>query len=600
MYRKYVPLWIPLLLLAVFFVVLAVNLFYMQVIDGDKYLTISENNYVRIVKLKPLRGNIYDRKYRPVAINRTSDNLYFQLSEIKNRKDLARFISETLTLDTLDVYRVIEKNRFRRYHDIPLKKGLDQKTMIKIAENMSDFPSLKLVSEYTRHYEYPNHFTGHTGALSEKEYEKMKHEGYQLTSIIGKNGLEKQYENMLKGEYGYKLLQVDATGRDLEFLKHNLYQPAKKGLDLILSIDNDLQEYIRAAFPKNKNGAVLVTDVRTGGILAYVSMPEFDPNIFSGEISQNLWNQIIHNSRKPMLDRIASGTYPPGSIYKPIMASVGLESKVINPYTKLSYCNGGKWIGDRFFKCWDEDGHGRLNVTDAIKQSCDVFFYDLSLKLELDQIRDYTRKSHLTVKTGVDLPIEVSGFFPDEDWYYKNYGKYAAIIGPKVNLSIGQGEVLATVLEFCSYYSAIANDGLWLQPHFLEGFIEKERVQVSGYKTDQLPIEADNLKVIQEALRKACNEPHGTGLAATSRKYTVYGKTGSAENHMGKNTHAWFAGYAEWEEPEIAFTVMIENAGHGGSVAAPFAGKFLRFYNDLRAGNMEKCLERLEKERKNG
>jgi len=591
MYRKRISIWIPIILFTGIFLVLVSNLFYMQVLNGEKYLTISENNYVRISKIKPMRGSIYDRKYRPVALNRTSDNLYFRLSEINEKGKLAQFISDNFAIDSLAVRQIMQKNRFRKYNDIALKKGLDRAKLVEIAENMYKYPSLRIISEYTRHYEYPNHLTGHVGGLNESEYENLKDEGYTLSSNIGKSGLEKQYEEMLRGESGYRLIQVDATGKDLEFLKHNLYQPAKKGLDLILSVDNDLQTYIRSIFPEDKLGAVIVMDVRTGGILSYVSMPEFDPNIFSGEISQGVWNELINDPAQPMLDRVSNGTYPPGSIFKPITASMGLETGVITPSTKMTFCNGGKQIGTRYFKCWKEQGHGRLAVSEAIKLSCDVFFYDLSMLLDLDEMKNFTKANFLTVKTGIDLPIERNGFFPDEAWYRKNYGRYTGIIGPKVNLSIGQGEILVTVLELCAYYSALANDGLWLQPHFLEGYIDKDRVKVSDYETRRLPLATENLELLQHALDRTINEAHGTGSAAKVKGVTVYGKTGSAENHMGKSTHAWFAGYAEWEEPEIAFIVFVQNAGHGGSIAAPIGGKIVKFYDKLRTGNPEEYLK---------
>ena len=222
-----------------------------------------------------------------------------------------------------------------------------------------------------------------------------------------------------------------------------------------------------------------------------------------------------------------------------------------------------------------------------------MFFYDLSLLLDLDAMKEFTKANFLTIKTGIDLPVERSGFFPDEEWYRENYGRYTGIIGPKVNLSIGQGEILITVLEFCAYYSALANDGLWLQPHFLEGYIDKDRVKVSDYETRRLPLAPENLELLQHALDRTVNEKHGTGLAAKVRGVDVYGKTGSAENHMGKNTHAWFAGYAKWEEPEIAFIVFVENAGHGGSVAAPIGGKIVNFYDKLRSGNQEEYINLL-------
>ena len=594
MYRKYVSPWISRLILMGLFLILTYTLFNMQVINGERYFTISENNYVRIMKIKPLRGDIFDRKYRIIAGNRSSDNLYFTLSRLNDRHELAQFISTNFDIDSLSVIKIIKDNRFRKYHDISLAKGLDHRKLVEIAERMNEFPSLKFKSEYIREYGYPNHFTGHTGQVSEKEYEQLKDQDYSLNSEIGKNGLEKQYENLLRGKTGYELIQVDATGKNLEFLKHNLYKPSINGKDLILSIDNDLQNYIQQIFPVGEKGAVVVMDVRTGGILAYISMPEFDPNIFSSAISQPVWDGMLHNPDKPMLDRISNGTYPPGSIFKTITASLALEEGLITPETKMADCTGGLQIGNRFFKCWYEAGHGSLSVSDAIKYSCDVFFYDVSLLIDLDKMKEFTENNYLTKKTGVDLPTERRGFFPDENWYRDNYGKYTGIIGPKVNLSIGQGELLITPLEFCAYFNALANDGLWLQPHFLEQIIDQDKIPVRNYETRRLPLSEDTVKLLQKALDRTVNERWGTGANAKVDGVKVCGKTGSAENHMGDETHAWFAGYAAWEEPEISFVVFIENGGHGGANAAPIAKKLVTFYNQLRTNEPENYLHLLK------
>ncbi|MCF7912810.1 MAG: penicillin-binding protein 2 [Candidatus Cloacimonetes bacterium] len=585
MYRKHVASWKSQLVLLGLFLILGFSLFNMQVINGERYLAISENNYVRIVKINPLRGNIFDRKYREIASNTSSDNLHFTLSRLRDSHRLAQFISANFDIDSLSVLKIIHDNRFRKYHDISLVKGLTYEKLVEIAERMNEFPSLKFKSEYVRQYSYPNHFTGHTGPVSESEYEIYKDKGYSLNSEIGKNGLEKQYEELLHGTAGFQLIQVDATGKSLEFLKHNLYKPALNGKDLILSVDNDLQNYIRKIFPAKEKGAVVVMDVRTGGILAYVSMPEFDPNVYSSAISKPVWESMINNPDKPMLDRISNGTYPPGSIFKMITASLALEAGLITPETKMTECTGGLQVGDRFFGCWYAAGHGRLSVSDAIKYSCDVFFYDVSLLIELDDMKRFTEQNFLTMKTGVDLPTERRGFFPDERWYIENYGRYTGIIGPKVNLSIGQGELLITPLEFCAYYSALANDGIWQQPHFLEEIIDQERVPVRDYENRRLPLSEETVKLLQHALDRTVNERWGTGAGAKVAGVKVCGKTGSAENHMGDETHAWFAGYAEWEEPEIAFVVFVENGGHGGAKAAPLASELVTFYDLLRTND---------------
>jgi penicillin-binding protein 2 len=223
-----------------------------------------------------------------------------------------------------------------------------------------------------------------------------------------------------------------------------------------------------------------------------------------------------------------------------------------------------------------------MNVEKALTQSCDVFFYDLSLQFPLQNLDVFTKQNMLTVPTGIDLPGERAGFFPTEKWFRKNYGKYISITGQKVNIAIGQGELLVTPLQICAYYAALGNEGKWIKPHFLMKTVDENGSNLISYESQQLPVSAKNLNLIKKALYKVVNEKYGTGTRAFVQGVNVYGKTGSAENHMGEKTHAWFAGFAEWEKPEIAFVIFLENAGHGGSQAAPLAGKIVEFYDKLR------------------
>ncbi len=564
------------------FLFLGISLFNLQIIKGQEYKLIAENNFVRIRSIPPIRGEIYDQKYRPIAINKPSFNLYITLSSIKDREMLIGFLNKTFALNAQEIEDILYKHRYYLYQEILLLQDISYEKMIEVSEQLNRFPSLNFKAESIRNYLYDNHYTGYVGKINQQEYERLKDQGYSINSIIGKTGIEKYYESKLAGKNGYEVIQVDANGKNLGFFKHNVQKSPLHGYDLILTINNDLQDYINEIFPEEFNGSVIVMDVPTGGILAYVSRPEFDQNIFTGKISTNLWNEINLNPRKPMLDRVIHGTYPPGSVYKPIMSGLGLESGVIDKDTKLSPCEGGIQIGNRFFKCWFPEGHGRLSLLDALKYSCDVYFYDLSLKFSLADMKQYTESCMLTQKTGIDLMGERKGFFPTREWYIENYGNYVGIIGPKVNISIGQGELLTTPLQICAYYNALGNNGLWVKPHLLHKEIRERESQTFEVSVEQLPLSETNLKLIQEGLYKVVNERYGTGTAASFGHIKVYGKTGSAENHMGKDTHAWFSGYAVWESPEISFTVFMENAGHGGSIAAPLAARIISYYDKIR------------------
>ncbi|MDN5353661.1 MAG: penicillin-binding protein 2 [Candidatus Cloacimonadota bacterium] len=576
--RKQFSIFLKFALLGLYLLIIF-TLYKIQILNGEKYAEIAQNNFVRLKKIKPVRGEIYDRNYEPIAVNKPSRNLYMTPGKIEDKKALINFLATNFPKTPEEIEQIIYQNRFRLYHDILLFQNIDYKTFVKISEKKNYYPSLFFRSEDIREYIYPNHFTGYVGKISESEYEKRKPEGYTINSMIGKTGLEKQYEKRLRGQEGYTILQVDAGGKNLDFLKHNLNKPATDGETLILTIDNRLQQYTDALLSEKGKGCIVVMDVQSGGILAYSSFPSYDPNIFVGGISNNEWQNILQDTDKPMLDRIIHGTYPPGSVFKPIPALFGLQNNLVERETKLTECTGGMQIGPRYYKCWYEEGHGKLNLTDAIKYSCDVYFYDLSLLIPFTEFHDFTKQNFLTVKAGIDLPMERAGFFPTRQWYSENYGKNISFTGLKVNLTIGQGELLVTPLQMCSFYNALANNGLWHTPHLFQKTIDTNPEQV---QTKSLPVSPENIKIIQEALYEVVNGNYGTGTAASLPDIKVYGKTGSAENHMSDTTHAWFCGYAGWEEPEISFTVFLEAGGGGGSDAAPLAAQLVRFYGNLR------------------
>ena len=576
------------LLIFILIVVLGIllsSLFNLQIIQGANYALIAEKNFLRIKSLPPVRGEIYDRNYLPIAVNKPSINLYISPGNIINRDSVSLFVSQQFDVKLEKIKKIIYKNRFRLYNEVLLVQDVNYLQVVNVSEKFDEYPSLEFKTENKREYAYNNHFTGYVGRISETEYEKRKERGYSINSLIGKNGLEKYYEEKLRGENGYHILQVDASGKSLKFFKHNLHKAPAHGVDMILTIDNELQNYISSIMPKDIPGAAVVMDARSGEILAYVSKPDFDQNMFIGNLSAKDWNRLMNDPNTPMLDRIIHGTYPPGSVFKTITALLGLQKGIIDKDTKLAHCDGGMQIGNRYFKCWHKHGHGKLNVVDAIKYSCDVFFYDLSLKIELEEFGRFTKQNFLTNKTGVDLPGERDGFFPTKQWYVDHYGKYVNILGQKVNLSIGQGELLVTPLEVCAHYATIASDGLWRQPHMLKRFIKDQYEEDFIYEELRLPSSREHLAIVQDALYQTVNGRYGTGTAASLPNVAVYGKTGSAENHMGKTTHAWFAGYASWENPEIAFCIFLENGGHGGSAAAPIARKIVQLYDKIRQEN---------------
>lgn len=561
------------------------SLFRLQVVKGAHYQRVAESNFVRIRRIFATRGEIYDQKYRPIVQNIPSHNLYLISGKIRNLPSLSKFLYRCFGITPEELKELVMKQRFKTYEEILLADNIDYELMLSLSEYLNYYPELVFRIGSTRNYLYPNHFSGYVGRINEDEYDRFQEEDYSLNSYIGKTGLERYYEVLLRGKDGREVVQVDAQGRSLDLFQQDSYIEPLNGLSLVLTLDNDLQDIATRAFPQGVKGAVVVSDVRTGGILAYVSKPDFDPNIFMQRLTPELWADLTR-ADKPMLDRVIHATYPPGSVFKPITAGMGLESGIVDRYTLMSPCVGGFQVGNRFFRCWSHAGHGRTSIVDALMYSCDVYFYDLSLKVDMDKFHDYAVASHMAAPTGIDLPNERRGFFPHTQWYRKTYGKNVGIIGHKVNLSIGQGEILCSPIQMNAYFAALANDGIWIQPHFLKQTVGRGRLtreQVQKLQKKALPLSKQNLRIIQEGLWAVCNAPGGTARRAQVEGAVTYGKTGSAENSMGKTTHAWFCGYIVTDKPEIAVTVFMENAGGGGAMAAPVAKQIFDYY----VGNVE-------------
>jgi penicillin-binding protein 2 len=574
------------IILGILMIFLAGALFRLQVVKGEYYQRVAESNFVRIRRIVATRGEIYDAKYRPIAVNIPSHNLYLTSGRIQNTERLSRWLEAHFGIKPEELRKLVFEQRFKTYEEILLADNIPYETVLALSEGISTFPELNFRSGTSRSYMYPNHFTGYVGRIDEQEYSRYRDEDYSLNAYIGKTGLERYYEVLLRGSDGKEIIQVDAQGKSLEFFAENTSVPPQNGLSLVLSIDNDLQSYANEVFPAGLRGCIIVTDVRTGGILAWVSKPDYDPNIFMQRISTEAWADLNSSSR-PLLDRVIHASYPPGSVFKPVTGSAGLEMGVINRNTRLASCTGGLKIGNRFFRCWSSSGHGSLNIVDAHRVSCDVFFYDLINRMELDRVYKHAIACGVVNKTGIDLPNERNGFYPNSKYYKDKVGTSTALRGYKANLAIGQGEVLTTPLQINTFYAAIARGGQWIQPHLLVNTMGSKRItrdQLASLDKHSLPWSKSTVQIIREGLWAVTNAPGGTARAINVPGSTTYGKTGSAENYMGKRTHAWFTGFIETDKPEIVITVFLENAGGGGAMAAPVANRIFNYY----IGNIER------------
>jgi len=562
--------------------ILTLRLFYLQVISFSYYRQVSEENRVRLVSIPAPRGLIWDRNGKRMVTNRTSYSLLLLPYKTQDMNSLVKKISLLLNLDENFLKEKIKAGWVNRYTPIKLMKDVDFKTICILEEQNEELPGVSYQPEKVRSYPslyWAGHLFGYVGEVSQKEMEDFKEKGLKLGSNIGKEGLEKEYDELLRGEDGMNFLEVSAGGKILGPLKDKRPLPYTVGSDLVLTIDSDLQAEAESALSKFNAGTVVALDPLNGEVLTLVSKPGFDPNQFCSFLDVNTWEGLINDPSHPLLNRAIQGAYPPASTYKLLTAGAALESKIANRNTTFSYCNGGFLFGNRVFKCWQPKGHGRLDLIQAIAQSCDVYFYQLSLRLGLDRWSQYARLCGLDKRYKIDLPDEIAGMIPTRQYYEKKFGQGEWIKNLVINLGIGQGEVLTTPLGLAVFYSALVNGGTVYQPHLLREIRSPEGRSTQNAKTvlSHLPFSSSTLEILKEGLVEAVNSPYGTGGLARIPDIMVGGKTGTAQNPHGRE-HAWFVGFAPADHPQIVVAVLIEQAGHGGTYAAPIARRIIERY----------------------
>ncbi len=583
--------------------VLSVRLFFLQVIKASYYRRISEENRIRLVVLPAPRGIITDRDGKVVTFNRPSYTVFLIPYEVKDLDLLAERVSPILNLDLSVLKEKLRANWSRKYELIRLKKDVDFKTICVIEEQNQDLPGVMYQVEQTRRYPecgWSGHVLGYVKELSREELSTGKvffagesdfskssslklspaeKRGYRLGGYIGREGVEKQYDDLLRGKEGVTFLEITAAGKILGPLEEREPDLPVKGADIKLTIDFDLQVEAESVLVNYESAAVVALDPKNGEILALVSKPGFDANLLAGTLTPEEWNEILKNPLHPLLSRTAQATYAPGSTLKLLTAAIALEEKIAYRNTHFSPCFGSYRFGRRTFRCWEPEGHGRLNLVDGIIQSCDVYFYQLGLKVGLERWSHYAKLCGFGEKLGVDLPDEMKGFVPSLEYYNKKYGRGEWVKNLVINLSIGQGEILVTPLQLASFYCGLSTDGTIYRPHILKEITATDGRIISTQSEilRRLPFSSSTLELLKEAMIGLVNDQHGTGNLAQIPDVTVGGKTGTAQNPHGED-HAWFVGYAPAEDPEILVVVLVENVGHGGTFAAPVAQKIISKY----------------------
>jgi penicillin-binding protein 2 len=583
--------------LIVVFCFLLIRLWHLQVIEGSEFRRLSENNCVRIRENPADRGMLLDRKGRVLVHNRPSFEVYLVPEDLKGNPEVRVKVGAMLNMAPDEIRNKLESQKQRPpFRPVKIKSDIDWNELALLEFNRVHLPGLILEVRPRRSYDYEDlasHLIGYMGEVDENELRQSKDLPYRMGGFIGKYGVEYQWETDLRGVDGGRQIEVDAVGREIRSLRSVEPFP---GNNIIFTIDLELQKVAEEAF-QDKNGALIAMDPNTGRILAMVSKPSFNPNLFAKNISPEEWKSLIENPHHPLQNKGIQGQYPPGSIFKIITAIAGLESGIITPQTQMT-CSGAFTYGDRAFRCWKEGGHGSLNLHRALVESCDIFFYQVGLKVGVDRIAQYAKEFGLGRPTGISLQHEKQGIVPSTSWKEKRFG-VPWLSGETVSISVGQSYVNTTPIQLLTLISAIANGGKLYTPQIVERVGNSDGNILKEYpplEVGRVNISEKTLHLIREALKGAVNEPHGTGWACALQGVNVAGKTGTAQVvRMEKNfkkgdmerkplklrDHSWFVAYAPFENPLISIVVLVEHGGYGGTASAPIAKKVIEKYLSL-------------------
>lgn len=567
--------------------VIIARLYYLQVYQADRYKTLADENRISTRLLVPPRGIIFDRNGVTIASNQQNFQALIVAEQAPNVQETLDAFKKIMPLSEAEEERIKKDlKRNRSFVPIKIRDNLSWEEVSRIQLNAPDLPGIVIDEGLTRYYPFGAgmaHILGYVSSVSDKDVKDdplLEVPGFK----IGKSGIEKYLEKALRGESGNLKLEVNAYGRIMKEIERVDGIPGK---DVQLTIDSRLQQKAFELFGEESGAAVLL-DVHTGEILAFVSAPSFDPNMMTQGLSTEDWNALLHNERNPLTDKAISGQYSPGSTFKMIVALAALEAGVIKPETR-TYCAGKMFLGNHAFHCWKKEGHGHLNVVEALQHSCDIFFYETAQKLGIEKIADMARRFGLGSKINIGLENEKAGLIPDKEWKLRRFGEPWQQ-GESLISGIGQGYILTTPLQLATMTARLVNGSYEIKPTFLKvSDGEKSKIK----KIDVSPA---NLELIKEGMYAVVNKPGGTAWRSQFDYHgqRMGGKTGTTqvrritmkERREGikkeselpwrLRNHALFVGYAPHDNPKYAVAVLVEHGGGGSSVAAPLAGKILR------------------------
>ena len=548
------------------FSILLIRFFHIQVYGHNEYKKRADINRIRAIPTAAPRGMILDRYGQILVDNYPTYILTGLPNEMGNKNWNFSVISNCTAIDTTILMDNFDRYFRGRFIPSRITKDLTFDQLSCIEEHKHELTGINYIQFPERSFPSDVHMSHVLGYVKEIDRLLLSNmddtEQYDVGDLIGWQGIEKQYENQLRGEKGLSFLQVDAFGREVGIVKDiNDIKPIP-GKDVFTTIDLGLQKTLEKAM-SNYKGIALVTNPATGKILAFVSFPDFSPDIFTGNTTLREWREIVNDPTKPLLNRITNGLYPPGSTFKMITAIAILEGLMIEQNEEFE-CAGIYQFGDRVFKCWKVSGHGKVNLDQAITQSCNIFFYQAVQRISLNRFINLCRNFGFGRKTGIDLPNELAGLLPTRDYMNKRYTSRGWSRGHLLNLALGQGDLLATPIQLAVYINKIATKGNTFIPHFLLSKVPEP--------TNSMDLNEQTWIYIQDYLFHAVTDKYGTGSAADPKinGINVYGKTGTAQNPHGGD-HAWFVGYAKDGNQMASTIILLENGGSGGKNAAPIA-----------------------------
>ncbi len=548
---------------------------YLQIIQGNVYRLKAETQAIKQIMIDPFRGNIFDRNGKIIVHNAPSFSVTITPNEF--RIEAIPLLASILQVDTAEVRQAYEESKvLSRVKPNKIYRDADFQTLAALEENHDLLPGVDIVVEFKRLYESTAnmaHTLGYTRQISEAQLKTMG-DYYSPGDIVGYSGMEKTYENYLRGAKGVQMVAVNATGQKVASFQEGANDMLpEEGFDLHLGIDKEMQELAEQLLA-GRQGAIVALDPNNGSLIAFASKPDFDLRAFSGRTPGNVYGKLLQDESKPLFNRATLAAYPPGSTWKMLMAAACLQEGIITPSTTVN-CSGGYYYGGRTWKCHGGP-HGNINVRRAIQASCNAFFNAMGPRLGIQKFTQYGRMFGFGEKTYIDIPEDTPGLLPSYDYYKRHRLSEREMEGRLVNLGIGQGELNVTPTQMAVYCAALANGGTIYQPHFVNSIYNRKTKRMESIipANRTVNIRPDVFQLIKEGMYDVVNVPGGTALAARVDKISVCGKTGTAQNPHGQD-HAWFICYAPKENPKIAMCVMVENAGFGGVISAPIAQKML-------------------------